>query len=89
MMNTAKLLMLQYDFKSAIPLTQAVKDYFNAELSEREIVRKANKGEFPFPVYKSDPTNRKSGWFVNLESLASWLGNKAKQAQKDYQNIHH
>lgn len=87
-MNTAKLLLLQYDFKSAIPLVQAVRDYFNGELSDREILRKANNGEFPFPVYKADPANKKSAWFVNLESLASWLDNRAKQAQIDYQNMH-
>lgn len=86
-MNTAKLLFVQYDFKTAIPLTQAVKDYFNSELSDREILRKANHGEFPFPVYRADPKNKKSNWFVNLESLANWLDKKAKQAEIDYQNM--
>lgn len=86
-MNTAKLLLLQYDFKTAIPLTQAVKDYFNSTLTDKEILRKANNGEFPFPVYKADPTNKKSGWFVNLESLANWLDKKAEQAKMDYHNM--
>lgn len=87
MSNTAKFLLLQYDFKTAIPLEKAVKDYFNSELSEREISRKAHNGEFPFPVYKADPSNRKSGWFVSLESLANWLDKKSKQAEIDYKNM--
>lgn len=62
-------------------------DYFNSKLSEREISRKAHHGEFPFPVYKADPTNKKSNWFVSLESLANWLDKKAEQAKMDYHNM--
>lgn len=86
-MNTAKQLLLQYDFKTAIPLTQAVKDYYNPSMSVKQIHKLASQAKFPFPVYKADPKNQKSGWFVNLEGLAQWLDKRKLDAQKDWQNM--
>lgn len=83
-MDTVKLLMLQYDFKTAIPLSQAVRDYVCPDIDDTQINRRANAGEFPFPCYKADPNNKKSGWFVNLTSLANWLDSRRIEAEKDY-----
>lgn len=86
-MNTAKQLLLQYDFKTAIPLIQAVRDYYNSTMKDKQIFELASQAKFPFPVYKADPKNKKSEWFVNLEDLASWLDKRKLEAQKDWQNM--
>ena len=39
MINTAKALLMQYDFKTAIPLGQAVRDYLNPEVDDAQANR--------------------------------------------------
>ncbi len=87
MINTAKALLMQYDFKTAIPLGQAVRDYLNPEVDDAQANRNANEGKIPFPCYKADPSNKKSAWFVNIESLAKWLDNRRQEAEKDHQAL--
>lgn len=66
----------------AIPLLTAMRDFVNPSINERQVNRRANSGDLPFPAYKSD--NNKSCWFVNIKALAKYLDNKEIEALKDY-----
>lgn len=88
MIETAKALMLQYDFRTAIPLAQAVRDYINPTIKDEQVNKSANAGEYPFPCYKADPNNKKSAWFVSVESLAKWLDSRKIEAEKDHLAMH-
>lgn len=87
-MDISKQLLLQYDFRAAIPLVQVIHDYYNPSMTEAEISRKARNAEFPFPVYRADTKNKKSAWYVNLVSLAEWLNKKQQEAKQDFINMH-
>lgn len=88
-MHTAKMLMLQYDFKTAVPLIQVVRDYYNSTLTEREIKTQAKAGKFPFACYQAEnKKNSQTDWFVTIESLAEWIDKKKQEATKDYLALH-
>lgn len=50
-MNTAFLLMAQYDGKTVIPLDDLCRDYFS-HLTPVEFVRRATAGEIAIPVVR-------------------------------------
>lgn len=81
-MNTAFLLMAQYDGKAVIPVDQVAKDYF-PHLSVDKFLRKAIVGEIRLPIVRIDPGTQKSAKGVHLTDLAQYLDDRRAAAIKE------
>lgn len=81
-MNTAFLLMAQYDGKAVIPVADVVRDYF-PHLSTDKFLRKALLGEIRLPVVRIDPGTQKSAKGVHLTDLATYLDDRRAAAVKE------
>lgn len=80
-MNTAFLLMAQYDGKAVIPVEDVCRDYFS-HLSPVHFARKATDGEIDIPVIRMD-TGQKAARGVHLQDLAAWIDARREAAQKE------
>jgi len=85
-MNTAFLLMAQYDDKAVIPADQVTKDYF-PHLSVDKFLRKAILGEIMLPIVRVDPGTQKSAKGVHLTDLAKYLDDRRAAAIKEAQQL--
>ena len=80
-MDNLTILSRRYN-SPAIPLLTAMRDFVNPSINERQVNRRANAGDLPFPAYK--PDNKKGAWFVHIKALAKWLDKMEKLANKDF-----
>lgn len=80
-MNTAFLLMAQYDGKAVIPVEDVCRDYFS-HLSPTHFARKATDGEIDIPVIRMD-AGQKAARGVHLQDLAAWIDARREAAQKE------
>lgn len=81
-MNTAFLLMAQYDGKAVIPVDVVARDYF-PHLSTDKFLRKAALGEIKLPIVRIDPGTQKSAKGVHLTDLAKYLDDRRAAAIKE------
>lgn len=70
----------------AVELMDIVADYY-PHLSKAEALRKANKQEFPFSVFKIDQSKR-APFLVHVKDLADILDNQYSEASKDFATFH-
>lgn len=80
-MNTAFLLMAQYNGASIIPVDQICKDYFS-HLTPAKFLRKAADGDIELPIVKIEQS-QKSARGVHLQDLADYLDERRAQAQRE------
>jgi len=80
-MNTAFLLMAQYNGAAIIPVAAVVKDYF-PHLTVNHFVRKASVGEIKIPVVSIEQS-QKAAKGVHLQDLADYLDARRKIARKE------
>lgn len=85
-MNTAFLLMAQYDGRAVIPVDAVVKDYFQ-HLSTDKFVRKVALGEINIPLVRIDPGTQKSAKGVHLSDLAKYLDDRRAAAIKEARQL--
>ena len=85
-MNTAFLLMAQYDAKAVIPVDLVVPDYF-PHLSVDKFVRKVAMGEINIPLVRIEPTSQKSAKGVYLTDLASYIDARHAAALKEAKQL--
>lgn len=85
-MNTAFLLMAQYDGRAVIPLDVVRKDYF-PHLTQVKFMRKVNGGEIGLPVVRIE-TSQKAARGVHLQDLADYLDKRRKLALKEFEQFH-
>lgn len=85
-MNTAFLLMAQYNGKAVIPVADVVRDYF-PHLSADKFLRKTLLGEIRLPVVRIDPGTQKSAKGVHLNDLASYLDDRRAAAVKEAEQL--
>ncbi|GAB2712467.1 pyocin activator PrtN family protein [Comamonas piscis] len=71
-MNTAFLLMAQYNAMAVIPLDQVVKDYF-PHLGTQKFLRKIATGEIRLPLTRIEPNSQKGAKGVHLTDLATYI----------------
>lgn len=81
-MNTAFLLMAQYNGRAVIPISDVVKDYF-PHLSPDKFLRKTVAGEIKLPVVRIDPGTQKTAKGVHLTDLAAYLDARRAAALKE------
>lgn len=84
-MNTAFLLMAQYDGRAVIPLEQVCRDYFQ-HLSLDKFIRKAATGEIRLPIVRME-ASQKSAKGVHLTDLAAYLDKRREAAIKEADQI--
>lgn len=84
-LNTAFLLMAQYNGAAIIPLELVCRDYFS-HLTPDEFMRKATKGQIDLPVVRIE-TSAKAARGVHLSDLARWIDDRRAAAQKELDQL--
>ncbi|SFN77733.1 Pyocin activator protein PrtN [Bradyrhizobium sp. Rc3b] len=80
-MNTAFLLMAQYNGAAIIPLEMVCRDYFQ-HLTPNEFARKATNGRLNIPVVRIEGS-AKATRGVHLVDLARWIDERHAAARKE------
>jgi Pyocin activator protein PrtN len=80
-MNTAFLLMAQYNGAAVIPVDLVCRDYF-PHLTTEKFVRKALAGEIDLPIVRLEKS-QKSARGVPLADLAAYLDKQIEQSRKE------
>lgn len=85
-MNTAFLLMAQYDGRAVIPVDAVVRDYF-PHLSTDKFIRKVAVGDIKIPMVRIDPGTQKSAKGIHLSDLAAYLDERRAAAVKEARQL--
>lgn len=80
-MNTAFMLLAQYDGKAIIPLDDVCRDYFS-HMTPAQLTRKATAGEIDLPIVRIE-TSQKAARGVHLQDLADWIDTRRAAARKE------
>jgi len=80
-MNTAFLLMAQYEGKAIIPIEQVCRDYFS-HLTPPKLVQKISAGEIAIPLVRID-ASQKCAKGVHLTDLATYLDARVEAARRE------
>ena len=80
-MNTAFLLMAQYDGRAVIPVADVCRDYFS-HLTPEKFLRKVNAGEIAIPLVRME-TSQKAAKGVHLKDLADYLDVRRSAALRE------
>lgn len=84
-MNTAFLLMAQYNGAAVIPLDAVCRDYFQ-HLTPTQLARKATAGEIDLPIVRIE-TSQKASRGVHLADLADWIDKRREAARKEIDQL--
>ncbi len=85
-MNTAFLLMAQYDAQAVIPVAAVVRDYF-PHLTAENFVRKVSLGDINIPLLRIEPGTQKSAKGVHLVDLARYIDDRRAAAVKEAKQL--
>lgn len=85
-MNTAFLLMAQYNGKAIIPVDDLCRDYF-PHLTPEKFVRKVTCGDIKIPLVRIEES-QKAAKGVHINDLASYLDDRRTAAMREYQQFH-
>lgn len=80
-MNTAFILMAQYDGQAIIPLDRVCRDYFT-HLTPEMFQRKVLSGQIKIPITRLEPS-QKSAKGVHISDLAAYLDLQRAAAVKE------
>jgi len=81
-MNTAFLLMAQYNGAAVITVEQVCRDYFQ-HMQPDYFVRQVTAGKIGLPLIQIDATSNKSTRGVHVADLAAWIDDRRAAAQKE------
>lgn len=85
-MNTAFLLLAQYNGATVIPLEAICRDYFS-HLTPAQFVRKVTEGKIDLPVVMIEGS-QKAARGVHLQDLAAYIDTRRAAAQKENDQMH-
>lgn len=85
-MNTAFLLMAQYNGQAVIPLEKVCADYFQ-HLTPDKFLRKVVAGEIDLPVIRIEGS-QKAAKGVHLADLAKYLDAQRESAVRENDKLH-
>jgi len=85
-MNTAFLLMAQYNAQVVIPLATVVRDYF-PHLSPDKFLRKVTMGEINIPLLRIEAGSQKAAKGVHITDLAQYLDERRAAAIKEAKQL--
>jgi hypothetical protein len=80
-MNTAFLLMAQFNGAAVIPIEQVCASFFQ-HLTPTVFIRKATNGEIDLPVVRME-ASQKAAKGVHLLDLAAWIDKRREAATKE------
>ena len=84
-MNTAFILMAQYDGRAVIPIDLVCRDYFT-HLTPDKLARKISRGEVRLPMVRME-NSQKAAKGVHLTDLAAYLDERAEAARKECRQL--
>ena len=84
-MNTAFLLMAQYNAQAVVPIDVVCRDYF-APLTVTTLLRKISAGEIRLPLVRME-TSQKGARGVHIEDLAAYIDAKRAAAVKECEQL--
>lgn len=84
-MNTAFLLMAQYEGRAIIPVDVVSKDYFN--LTTAKFLAKTTSGEIELAVVRMEAASQKAAKGVHLLDLAIYIDQRRAAARKEMQAL--
>lgn len=84
-MNTAFLLMAQYNGSAIIPVEKVCKDYFS-HLTPEKFVRKISLGEITIPLVRMEHS-QKCAKGIHLQDLANYLDERRAAAVKEIRQL--
>jgi hypothetical protein len=84
-MNTAFLLIAQYNGLAIIPAESVCADYF-PHLKPDQFIRKIGAGEIKLPLVRAE-TSQKSAKGVHLQDLADYLDGRRAAARKELEQM--
>jgi len=84
-MNTAFLLMVQYDGKAIIPIDHVCRHYF-FHLTPTKLIRKISAGEIALPLVRIEDS-QKCAKGIHLNDLAQYLDLRAEAARKEMRSL--
>lgn len=85
-MNTAFLLMAQYDGQAIIPVGSVVRDYFT-HLTIDKFKRKVAMGEINIPLTRIEAGSQKAATGVHLTDLAQYIDDRRAAAVKEAKQL--
>lgn len=85
-MNTAFILMAQYDAKAVIPVAIVVRDYFS-HLTPDKFLRKVALGEITIPLLRIEAGSQKAARGVHINDLAQYLDDRRAAAIKEAKQL--
>lgn len=84
-MNTAFLLMAQYNGKAIVPVDEVCRDYFS-HLTPTMLVRKISAGELRLPLVRME-ASQKAAKGVHIQDLASYIDERTAAARKECRQL--
>ena len=84
-MNTAFLLMAQYDGMAVIPADVVCRDFF-PHLSASKFIAKVSAGEINIPLLRVE-NSQKSAKGVHLQDLAEYIDKRREAAKKEARQL--
>ncbi|MER8612617.1 pyocin activator PrtN family protein [Mesorhizobium sp. M0435] len=81
-LNTAFLLMAQYNGKAIIPLDEVRRDFFS-HLTLPKFLRKLSSGDIALPLMRIE-ASQKCAKGVHLQDLADYLDKRRQVAQREF-----
>ena len=85
-MNTAFLLMAQYNGKAIVPVEEVCRDSFS-HLTPTMLIRKINAGELKLPLVRME-TSQKAAKGIHLQDLAHYIDERTEAARKECRQLH-
>lgn len=85
-MNTAFLLMAQYNGAAVIPVEAVCRDYFS-HLTVGKFIRKVSAGDIKLPLVRME-ASQKAAKGVHLTDLAAYLDERREAALKECAQLH-
>jgi hypothetical protein len=86
-MNTAFLLMAQYNGRAVIPASEVVRDFF-PHLTLDKFLRKVALGEINIPLLRIEPSSQKTAKGIHLTALAEYIDARQAAAVKEAKQLH-
>lgn len=84
-LNTAFLLMAQYNGAAVIPVESVCRDYFS-HLDPGKFIRKVGAGEIAIPMVRME-ASQKAAKGVHLQDLADYLDARRAEALKECRQL--
>lgn len=84
-MNTAFILLAQYDGRAIIPLDLVCRDYFS-HLTPQKLAAKIDRGEIKLALTRIEDS-QKAARGVHISDLSAWIDARREAATKELQQI--